>query len=304
MSDESLTMPGAPFPRRGLLAAGGVGITSLALPAATAAASGALVGTSGGGGSWVVHPDSVGAALTTVAGTAVMRLTPAQTNQFGFVYYDETVSTSGGLDIRFTLAQWGGSSTAGDGLCFFLLDGATAPASITPGYLGAALGYTGFFWNGSSFSTNSGVPGGLVGVGFDNLGDYETSAVGPSSVTLAGGKAAKLTVRGRRAENYTVLATQLMGGVGGWPGATTGSTFSSASMRVRITVTSSSRIRVHYEGPGDTSTPFTALTQRLDLSTNVLDGVSSVRFGFAAGTGTVFQNHDIHDDVEIFPFAG
>lgn len=305
VEDSGAPMRVAAPARRDILAAGALGVTSTLLPTAAAAASGALVGSAGGASSWVVASDT-DAALTTVDGVSVMQLTTTSpTNQFGFAYYDEAVAVANGLDIRFTMAHWGAASSPGDGMCFFLIDGSTA--TVTPGYLGGALGYTGYLWNGSSFSINSGLTGGLVGVGFDNLGAYESSVVGPASVPLVGGGGNgtdKLTVRGRRSDDYTVLGTQVAGITGGWSGADSGSTFSSASMRVRITITSAGRIRVHHESAGDTATPFTALTQRMDLSTNVLDGVSTVKFGFSAGTGSVVNNHAVYDDVEIYPFAG
>lgn len=290
--------------RRDVLSAGAVGITSTLLPTGAAAASGALVGSAGGSSSWVVA-SGTDATLDTVDGVGVLQLTTTSSeNQFGFAFYDEAVSVTSGLDIRFTMAQWGGSAIPGDGMCFFLIDGSTA--TVTPGYLGAALGYSGYQWNGTSFSQNSGLTGGLVGIGFDNLGNFEKFSVGPASVTLAGGVDGtdKLTVRGRRVDDYTVLGTQVAGITGGWSGADSPSTFSSASMRVRVTITPAGRIRVHYTQAGDTVTPFTALTQRLDLSSDVLDGVSTVKFGFSAGTGAVVNNHAVYDDVEIYPFAG
>ncbi len=97
------------------------------------------------------------------AGSGVLQLTSLVGNG-GFALHNVALPTSGGLDISFQEAQWGGSGA--DGLALFLVDGST---NLTqPGSTGGGLGYVPGPFGGS------GVANGLLGIGIDSWGNYGT----------------------------------------------------------------------------------------------------------------------------------
>lgn len=109
------------------------------------------------------------------AGSGALRLTPvATTGVATTMLYDVALPTSGGLDISFNIAQYGGSPYHADGIGFFLKDGSNANNSV--GASGGALGYA---LSKSSYldpiASHNGVPGGLFGIGFDVYGNYSRS---------------------------------------------------------------------------------------------------------------------------------
>ncbi len=112
-------------------------------------------------------PGCVNPAIDPV-GSGVLRLTTLQGNT-GFALFNEALPTSGGLDISFQQAQYGGSGA--DGLALFLVDGST---NLTqPGAGGGNLGYS------PGDGGDTGVANGLIGVGIDSFGNYSTSGALP-----------------------------------------------------------------------------------------------------------------------------
>ena len=103
------------------------------------------------------------------AGTGALRLVKNSTFQSGSIFYKDPQSTADGLDITFTMAMVG--SSPANGMTFFLKDGANA--NDTAGARGAPLGYARLTQSGYPYE--SGVPGGLLGVGFDAYGAYSDS---------------------------------------------------------------------------------------------------------------------------------
>ncbi|MFN8026787.1 MAG: hypothetical protein U0W40_10675 [Acidimicrobiia bacterium] len=105
------------------------------------------------------------------AGSGVLQLTSLVGNG-GFALHNVALPTSGGLDISFQQAQWGGSGGA-DGLSFFLVDGATNLTA--PGGGGGNLGYS------PGDTGGNGVANGLLGIGLDSWGNYGTFGALPNS---------------------------------------------------------------------------------------------------------------------------
>lgn len=109
-------------------------------------------------------------------GAGALRLTREAHTQSTVVVYNEPQKMSDGLDITFSFAIHSGrtssTATGADGLSFFIKDGANLVDS--PGASGGALGYalsaTGAA--GADSLVAPGLPGALLGVGFDFWGNF------------------------------------------------------------------------------------------------------------------------------------
>ncbi|MDP0501071.1 MAG: autotransporter-associated beta strand repeat-containing protein [Verrucomicrobiota bacterium JB022] len=112
---------------------------------------------------------TAGTAVGDTEGNGWLRLTTQNVgNQSNAVFLDTKIpSNNNTIDISFDLAMYGG--TGADGFTFFLYD-----ASIdlfTPGAYGGSLGY-------ANRSGVGGMPGGYVGIAFDNYGNNSNSGEG------------------------------------------------------------------------------------------------------------------------------
>jgi hypothetical protein len=100
-------------------------------------------------------------------GNGTLRLTNASNDQSAFVLYNEAFDSTKGVNVTFDFFSYGGGGA--DGLSFFLIDGSTLGANVTPGDLGGSLGYaTGV--NGTTI--NPGLTNAYLGVGFDEYGNF------------------------------------------------------------------------------------------------------------------------------------
>jgi len=93
---------------------------------------------SGSAPGWLLTGATLTSGAPDPAGDGWLRLTNATTDQAGSAIYDSTAfPSSGGLQVSFTYATYGG--TGADGFTFYLIDGSTAVPTI--GAVGGALGY-------------------------------------------------------------------------------------------------------------------------------------------------------------------
>jgi uncharacterized repeat protein (TIGR01451 family) len=106
------------------------------------------------------------------AGDGWLRLTDAVDEQAGFIHFDTAIPAAQGFHIEFEYAMYDSTSTsAGEGLSFFMFDGATVPFSI--GSFGGSLGYA-----QRNPPAENGLSGGYFGVGIDLFGKYSTATEG------------------------------------------------------------------------------------------------------------------------------
>ena len=223
-------------------------------------------------------------------GSGALRLVGPSTGLSGSIFYKQPQSTTYGLDITFTMSMVGSgaTNTIGNGLSFFLKDGSNASDTAGPG--GAPLGYA-----RDSSTSASGVPGGLVGVGFDVYGGYSDSdyfggngcasgGAGPS----ASGAPNTLGVRGPD------TSSTKNGGAGYcWISGTTslgalyGATESAAQRKVRIVVdpntASPPKVKVYVGAAGGGAVPASP-TLEFNQPTE-LTNATSFKFGFSGSTG-------------------
>lgn len=109
------------------------------------------------------------------AGAGALRLTDNRHNQSGFAIYRQRLPLTAGLRFTFTTYAYNGTRFPGygaaDGISVFLADGSVS--ADRPGAFGGSLGYA---QKASDFSADvpdvSGVPGGYLGVGLDEFGNY------------------------------------------------------------------------------------------------------------------------------------
>jgi hypothetical protein len=103
-------------------------------------------------------------------GQGWLRLTPNNYNQSSFVFENTDLPFLYGIDIKLQFAVWGG--TGADGFSVNLING--AQNLIQPGGYGGSLGY------GQRTNPNpaSGLPGGILGIGVDEFGNYSNPTEG------------------------------------------------------------------------------------------------------------------------------
>ena len=122
-------------------------------------------------------------------GNGVLRLTTNEFQQSGFVLYDKPLDATDGLRISFDMYQFNSTTTGGaDGIGFVLIDGSHSP--LTAGAPGGWLGYRG-------------LDGALLGVGFDEWGNFSNRALwgsGPNRLVPD-----SIVVRGAAAAGYPYL---------------------------------------------------------------------------------------------------
>ena len=219
-------------------------------------------------------------------GSGALRLTAAQGSSAGFALYNKALPTTGGLDITFDQAQYGGSGA--DGISFFLVDGS---ADLTePGAQGGGLGYTAGNDGGGNYS--DGVTHGLLAVGIDKWGNF-------SAPTSSGSGCAAGTGSGSQGPGQTPNVVSIRGEGNG----TVGYCWLANSADLGTTLSGVDRTKstalVHI-----VIDPDTVVTRHITVSLNgtqviqipitqALLDATSFKFGFAGSTGAVTDIHEV-----------
>ncbi|MEI7745458.1 MAG: OmpA family protein [Chloroflexota bacterium] len=223
------------------------------------------------------------------AGEGALRLTSASGSQSAMMLYNVPMSTASGLDITFSIAQYGGSGA--DGISFFLQDGANS--STTPDAFGGALGYANLA--GSGDPQTPGIPGGLVGIGFDVYGNYSSEFAWPDDTGAPGARASSVAVRGadtgagkNGSDGYTWL-----GGTGTDTIDYSGGDRSAAARKIRVVIdpsTDASPMVSVYVGDAATLPDAATVTVAQPAE---LKAAGTFKFGFAASTGGSTDIHEV-----------
>ena len=209
------------------------------------------------------------------AASGTLRLTSAEGNQATFVLSNQIIASGQGLQISFDFFSYGGSGA--DGLSFFLQD-ATAPATNAVGAFGGSLGY--------APSTNAGLPGlpgGYVGVGFDEFGNFSSPVDQGKGGGGPGLVVDSVAIRGPAAGGYQYLTgtNSLPQGID----VPTATTRAAAKRTARITLTPSGQISVDID--------FGAGFVNVIAPTTLPAPPANFRFGFASSTGGSTNIHEI-----------
>ena len=231
-------------------------------------------------------------------GSGALRLVAPITGQSSSLFYKQAQSTTYGLEITFTMAMQGsgGAGTIGNGMSFFLKDGSNATDTAGPG--GAPLGYARYAESGVPQA--AGVPGGLVGVGFDVYGGFGDSdyfatngcdagtgagSAGPSSTlqpNMLGVRGADTSASKNGSAGYCwISGTTSVGG------NLYGASVDAAKRKVRIVVDPKTaarpKVMVYLGAAGGGPVPGTP-TLEFDQPQQLKDA-TSFKFGFSASTG-------------------
>ncbi|HEY4225671.1 MAG TPA: hypothetical protein VGM70_07645 [Pseudolysinimonas sp.] len=223
-------------------------------------------------------PSCPGGPLDPV-GDGALRLTD-DVVQGGFVLNATPFDTTQGVDIEFDFFQYD-STGPGDGMAFFLVDGATSPTQ--GGSYGGGMGYASY--HGGSVP---GLVGGYLGVAFDAYGAFSDQFIGGGG--LAGDVANSIGVRGDENGDYQLISSHVAAG----PIAVPSATQRDAARRhvvVNISKLNVMTIQVDY-GAG-----MVTEISGLDLSTvNAPDAMpSSFKLGFAGSTGGAYLTTEIRN---------
>jgi len=206
-----------------------------------------------------------------------LRLTSAETGEFGYAYDNEAFPSTDGALVEFEYADWGGSGA--DGLTFFLFNGSTSEAEFHAGQPGGSLGYA------SCSGKGNGLTNAYVGVGFDEYGNFTNLG---ATCGLDGTEFLPdhVSVRGSAAENYKLLTTA----------QTTESMRAERSQarHVTIAVTPTGELSVYIRYPDGT---YQKVTEGFQLPA----APEKLKFGYVASTGALTDNHEIRNALVIKP---
>ena len=225
-------------------------------------------------------------------GQGVLRLTPNKNNQAAFVLYNNPLPTGKGLQITFEFYSYDSSDnpvvTGADGINFFLINGATNPT--TAGAFGGSLGY--------AQKTNvPGIVGGYLGIGLDEYGNYSNPTEGRNGGT--GFKPNAVALRGAEAAGYPFLPRPDGNNNFTLPGqlAFPNSPARPLAKRLaRVTLTADNRISVDIDfgGTGNNFVNVIPLSALSAIQPTVALP-STLKFGFAASTGSSTNIHEIRN---------
>ncbi|MGS0688000.1 Ig-like domain-containing protein [Nakamurella sp. GG22] len=223
--------------------------------------------------------------------TGYLQLTDATANRKGGAVYTKPSASALGLDVTFDQWQYGTANYGGDGLSFFLADGA---AGITaPGGPGSSLGYA---QNTNMPTAPNGIAGAYLGVGLDAHGAFASSGdghgTGCATRESAAFQANSVVLRGPGSgkSGYCYLAS---------------TNLSTASQKLHLTVADPSvvtpamartfRVTVS-PGRFPTVTVYAAFSPDADLKqvlqyTMTDAAPATYQFGFTAASGSVVGTH-------------
>lgn len=237
-------------------------------------------------------------------GNGYLQLTDNSKSKSGAVLYNQPVISKNGLHVSFDYYMYykrtgSGLSTPGDGIGFFLVDGAATLQQT--GAAGAGLGYATNDEDGTgSTPRQEGVAQGILGIGLDRFGNFSTQHASGTTNRVTGGDdcgqwknstgSNSITVRGKGSmdsdrkwtKGYCIVTSkQVASGLG--TKAATNEANDTNGKRVDITIAPLANA--------------TATTQKLTVK---IDGApvleydidrlpDSVKFGFSASTGAAHQ---------------
>ncbi len=225
-----------------------------------------------------------GSSLTAATGDDAdgegwLRLTQDLGWQSSFAYYDTALNTSEGLVFTFDFMTWSGNSSGwslGDGFALALFDAEATPQA---GAYGGSLGYA------QRDGGTPGLAGGLLGIGFDEFGNFSN----PNEGRVGGTERTRnsIAIRGSEENDYAYLA-----GTDSLDNFATHNVDTrpdeTAARTVRITIPTDMSITVEWmQGEGDWET-------LIETHANVTFP-DEIKFGYTAGTGRATAFHEIRN---------
>jgi serralysin len=222
----------------------------------------------------------------------LIKLTDAQPKQSSFQLLDTApLETSKGLTITFDFFSYGG--TGGDGLSFILLDGTTS--SPVAGGFGGSLGYAKRI---DGTTVTPGILGGVLGVGFDEFGNYSNPNEG--RVGGPGQVGDSIALRGSSALGNPFLAgtDPIASGLDNTAsGASRANSKKTAKIELAIVDGKALvSVKVDLNADGDFIDPEEVLVSNKLTKISLGDASTlpaTFKFGFAAATGEATNIHEV-----------
>jgi hypothetical protein len=222
-------------------------------------------------------------------GQGALRLTNNNNNQAAFVLYNRPIDETAGLKITFNLFSYGGRSSdpsvpaGADGLTFFLVNGTANPTGA--GAFGGSLGYA---QKQAEQPPIAGVLGGYLGIGLDEYGNFSSPTDFPNGpqqrVGGPGQVRDSVSIRGSQATQYAYLTgTQTL--PFSIDNVAPGANRSNSGRQVEIDLSPTGVLTVSIDKNLVINQDITKLGNSLPPST--------VKFGFAAGTGVSTNFHEV-----------
>jgi hypothetical protein len=221
-----------------------------------------------------------GARKPDPAGSGAFEITPNSRNESGFGLFTRPLQTDKGIKVDFDFFQYnahpyddGLGKRGGDGITFFLLNGAASPASA--GDVGGSLGYRN-------------LPGAVIGLGFDEFGNFSNPKWGGTGGP--GERPDSVVLRGADSTGYKYIT----GVRSPYPLAVDSATKRTGATRhvtIELSTKNELSVYVNYNnGKG---------ARRVigPINLNTIKGQPSlpptIKFGFAAATGYATAFHDV-----------
>ncbi len=257
-------------------------------------------------------------------GNGWLRLTESIQNQSNYALYDNQIfSVNAQIDITMEYTFWNGHNnnvadgTGADGITFFLVDANKNAANFAPGAFGGSLGYAQKTVAGGGGVDVPGMPGGYLGFGFDNWGNYAGATEGrsgglgssiangtttgyPNRISVRGPDTGSLTTGWGYVASSAPLDTITGGGQMDFPTSTTRPDDTGANYRAfHLTLDANNQLTVQMEFgvAGPWVTTFTA-----DLS--AFTRPDQFKIGFTGGTGNADETQEVRNvQVAMTPFS-
>ncbi len=253
-------------------------------------------------------------------GTGWLRLTESLQNQSTYALYDTQIfSVNAQIDITIEYAFWNGHNnlladgTGADGITFFLVDASKDASNFLPGAYGGSLGYAQKTIAGGGGVDRSGMPGGYLGFGFDNWGNFSGATEGRDGglgTSIANGTTTgypnRIAVRGP--DDYDgniatgwdfIAASTTLSSSMDFPTLTSRPDQTGADYRAfHLTLDANNQLTVQmkFGTSGSFSTAFTT-----DLS--AFQRPDNFKIGFTAGTGNADETQEVRNvQVSMSPF--
>jgi autotransporter-associated beta strand protein len=223
-------------------------------------------------------------------GDGWLRLTENTNNQSTYALFDSSIfSVNAQIQIEMEYAFWNGSGA--DGITFFLVDGNVDASTFQPGAYGGSLGYAQKDAGAAPPSGVAGMPGGYLGFGLDNFGNFSNPTEG--RIGGPGSRPNAVAVRGPESSNYAYIGGATLNSYGqmDFPTSTTRPDQTGVDYRAfRITLDANNQLTVEMKF-GASSSFVTAFTA--DLS--AYDRPETFKIGFTGATGGSTEIHEVRN---------
>lgn len=237
------------------------------------------------------------------AGNGYLQLTDNSASAKGSVLYNQPIISKNGLHVSFDYYMYhttsSGLNTPGDGIGFFLVDGAATLQQT--GAAGAGLGYATNDEDGTgSKAREEGVAQGILGIGLDRFGNFSTQHASGTTNRVTGGDDCGKWNSSTRSNSITLRGKGLMDDSGKWTKGYCIVTSKQVASGLDTKAATNAANDANGKRVDITIAPLanaTATTQKLTVK---IDGATvlehyidrlpdTVKFGFSASTGAAHQ---------------